>query len=129
MVTIVSIIKPYAGEIILSLGSVAAYILGRRKRNLEEAQDSNKVKGGELDNVQGALVIYRGMLADIKTKLDDLNGAYNALEIKLEFEMEKVKAYETKIRNLDKENKELMLLINSCPSDCNKKKKHLKNGN
>jgi cell shape-determining protein MreC len=127
--TIYAALKPYIGEIILSIGTVVAYLFGKKKRILSDAQDINKVKGGELDNVQGALGIYRAMLDDIKVKLEDLNHAYHALEIKLEFEMEKVKAYESKIKSLDKENRELILLINSCPVECNMKKKIVSHGN
>ena len=91
---ILQIFKPYINEIILSISGVIAYLFGRNKRLLEEQKDESDIKHSELDNVQGALGIYRIMLDDLKLKLDAVNLAYNELERKLEFEMIEAKQYE-----------------------------------
>jgi hypothetical protein len=119
---ILQIFKPYINEIILSISGVIAYLFGRNKRLLEEQKDESDIKHSELDNVQGALGIYRIMLDDLKLKLDAVNLAYNELERKLEFEMIKAKQYEMKIERLDKENRELMKTINTCEFECKFKK-------
>jgi len=119
---ILQIFKPYINEITLSISGVIAYLFGRNKRLLEEQKDESDIKHSELDNVQGALGIYRIMLDDLKLKLDAVNLAYNELERKLEFEMIKAKQYEMKIERLDKENRELMKTINTCEFECKFKK-------
>ena len=119
---ILQIFKPYINEIILSISGVIAYLFGRNKRLLEEQKDESDIKHSELDNVQGALGIYRIMLDDLKLKLDAVNLAYNELERKLEFEMTKARQYEIKIERLDEENRELMKTINTCEFECKFKK-------
>ena len=119
------LLRDYWSEISLSFGAVATYFLGRNKRKQESEVGENEIVKGELENVDGALKIYRRMLDDLGHDLEKLNEAYNELYTKFTVATDKIQLYEKKIKSLSFENKMLMKQINTCEFDCEYKR----NGN
>lgn len=109
---LVALMKEYFKEILSVLGAVGMFFLGKRKRNQTHKEKDVQILGGELENVEAALKIYRGMLEDLHTKLTEAEKAYTLLEGRFQIAIKRNKDFENQVNMLTSENKYLLDKIN-----------------
>lgn len=113
-IEIITLLKEYFKEILSVLGGVGMFFIGKRSRKLAEQQTSGQIVGGELENVEAALKIYRGMLEDLHLKLMEAEKAYTLLEERFQVAMKRNKDYESEVSRLTKQNDYLTDELNNC---------------
>jgi chromosome segregation ATPase len=108
------LLKEHFREIISILGGIGMFFLGKKKRKQAEKSQNVSITGGELDNVEAALKIYRVMLDDLQTKLTEAQLAYTSLEERFQEAAAKNKKYEENILILEEDNEYLKQRLDKC---------------
>jgi len=85
-------LSEYITEGILVITNILAFFVGIRKRKASDEQSENLATKGELENVQGALKMYREIMGDLKGQLEDAAETYKHLEEAFEEIVKKEKA-------------------------------------
>jgi len=76
---LIAFLKENLKDVAYIVGAIATFIFGTKYRKLTNAKAATDVQGGELDNVEAALKIYRVMLDDLQKKLTEAEKAYDVL--------------------------------------------------
>ena len=126
MENLFTLFKEHWSEISLAVGAVGTYFLGKKERVLKVTLTENDIKKGELDNMDGALKIYRRMLDDLGKDLEKLNIAYQELYTRFAIATDELKEKDRKILSLSVENKLLIKQIRTCEFNCNFKDELIK---
>jgi len=111
------------------LGYFIGYQSRKDTHSIAKAQKFNidvDTLNDSFDLSQKLLKSLREQLDNTQEMLDKANKAYKLLELELINAREINKLHELKIAALKKENRELLLEINTCPMECNFKKKIIK---
>ena len=96
----------------LSDGTIVALIHNRGLVFIKDKKIEVETTTAELENVEAALRIYRGMLSDLQVKIDEAEKAYSLLEDRFHKAVKSNKTHEATIKGLKTENKILREELN-----------------
>lgn len=108
------LLRDYFKEILSVAGAIGMFFLGKKKRKQDVKSQNVSIIGGELDNVEAALKIYRVMLDDLQAKLTEAQSAYVLLEQRFQVASGKNKEFKEKISMLEAENSYLSNKLTNC---------------